>query len=187
MNISGIILILIAAFLIYKIDTSQIGGGLGLRQMTIYNRHQDPYYARQYRELDDVNNVLNRPVMPGNKVTQGLVAYNVWNRGNELELSEPIKKYFDFSDIIHRKTPEETKVLVENLQPFFLDEAMIIDHYGEKFYWDWRYPKQPISVEFAKDPETYVKQHPNEYPSYVIKSRNYSALGPNSIFTVPQE
>jgi hypothetical protein len=183
MNISGIILVLVAAFCIYKIQTGDQTGG-DLQQMTIDNRYQDPYYAQQYRELDDVDNVLNRSQEPGNKVIQDLVAWNVHDDGlgggKEQELREPIKKYLDFMDIKTLETSEETKVLVESKQPYFLDEAMIIDSYGHKFYWDWRYPKQPISIDFATDPDAFVRSHPNEYPSYIIKSRDYSELRPNN-------
>jgi hypothetical protein len=182
MNISGIILVLIAAFLIYQIHVSgqqQTGGAL--KQMTVENRHQDPYYARQYRELDDVDNVLNRPQELGKKHIQDLVARNL-HMGSEMPLQELQQQRMNFSDTDVPKiaTTESAKVLVENQQPYFLDEALILDREGRKYYWDWRYPKQPISVDFVKDPDNYVKTRPNEYPSYVIRSRDYSDLGPNS-------
>lgn len=184
MNISGIILVilvLIASYLIYKIHTDEQTGG-ALSQMTIHNRYQDPYYERQYRELDDVDNVLNRPQEPGNPVIQNLVAKNAFqtssSKGFEgaLELREPVKKYLDFMDIKTQPTSDKVKVLVENQQPYFLEDALIIDRDGHKFYWDWRYPKQPISVDFIKDPDRYVRERPNEYPSYIIKSRDYTEL-----------
>jgi hypothetical protein len=181
MNISGIILVFIAAFLIYKIHTDDGQTGGALQQMTIQNRHQDPYYARQYRELDDVDNVLNRPQEPGKPAIQSLVAKNVHDT-TELELRPSIRKYLDFMDIMTENTPREMKVLVESRQPYFLDEALIIERDGYKFYWDWRYPKQPISLDFIKDPEAYVKSHPNVYPSYIIKSRDYKGLGPNKTY-----
>lgn len=181
MNISGFILVLIAVFLIYKIHTDPIIGQSGGAQTKVEAYlQQDPYYARQYRELDNVDNVLNRPQEPGKEVTQNLVASNVYTH-QQAELCEPVKTYIDFSDmdIVKKETPEETRILVENRQPYFLDEALIIDNYGEQFYWDWRYPKQPISVKFVTDPEGYVRDHPNVYPSYIIKSRNLKNLKPN--------
>ena len=180
MNISGSMLVLLIVYLITKLadfgTIAQLGGSLP--QMNIDNKHHDPNYSRQYRELDDVDNVLNRPVKAVNKITEGLQAKNMF-RGQELELRAPVKTYLDFMDIMTKETPTEVKVLVEDKQPYFLDEALIIDKYGKKFYWDWRYPKQPISVAFAKDPELYIREHPNEYPGYIIASRNYSNLGPN--------
>lgn len=186
MNISGIFLVLIATYLIYKIhtDTDQTGGDL--KQMDISNRYQDPYYTRQFRELDDVDNVLNRPLEATNKDIARLVASNTFggagkpNIGDHPEIRSTPKTYLDFMDIMNKETPKEVKVLIESKQPYFLDEALIIERDGHKYYWDWRYPKQPISLDFAKDPERYTQLHPNEYPSYVIASRNYNGLQPNS-------
>lgn len=179
MNVSGIILVLVIAYILYHVSAHgmpQIGGALP--QMTIRNRYQDPYYARQYRELEDVDNVLNRPLLPVNPVTEKLEGQHEIGVHNEQELREPVKTYFDFAatDRPKRSTGEDTKVLVEVRQPYFLDEALIIDRDGEKYYWDTRYPKQPISINFAKDPVKYIKDRPNEYPSYVIASRNYGDL-----------
>jgi hypothetical protein len=184
MKISGIILVFVAAFLIYKIQTDQTDqtGGT-LTQITIDNRYQDPYYGRQYRELDDVDNVLNRPQEPGKEGIQSLAPINagpeVDGPISQLRLLPPVERYLNFNDIQKTDTTEQTKVLIEGQQPYFLDEALIIDHYGEKYYWDWRYPKQPIAIQFIQDPEGYIRDHPNEYPSYVIKSRDYTNLGPS--------
>ena len=178
MKFSAVILILIALYLIFRINkTDQVGGAV--KQLSIENKTSDPYYARQYRELDNIDNVLIRPLGKGNKNTEKLLPSNMFDSVDQ-ELRVPIKKYLDFIDIMKKTTPEKTKVLVESKQPYFLDESLIIDYYGKKYYWDSRYPKQPISVEFAKDPLTYAKLHPNEYPSYVIASRNLAELEPNS-------
>lgn len=181
MNTSGVILLLVAAFLIYKIqmDQDQTGGSVA-NAITIANRYQDPYYSRQYRELDDVDNVLNRPQTKGDPYIDALVPWNQ-DQDTAQRLRAPVSKYLDFNDDGRKPTPtdEKVKVLVEGRQPYFLDEALIIDRDGKKFYWDWRYPRRPISLQFATDPEGYVRDHPNEYPSYVIASRNYSALQPN--------
>lgn len=183
MNASGIILVLVIAYILNYIREHgmpsmpglQLGGALP--QMTIRNKYKDPYYARQYRELEDVDNVLNRPLLPGSTVIQKLEGCRP-DTHNEQELVEPAKTYFDFAatDRPARKTKDDTRVLVEARQPYFLDDALIIDKDGEKFYWDTRYPKQPISIEFAKDPMKYIQDRPNEYPSYVVASRNYGDL-----------
>jgi len=172
MNTTAIILILLVAYLVYNIQ-DQHGGTL--KQMTINKDYQGPYYARQYRELDDVDNVLNRLVYPRDEVTQRLIPHNKPEQtpGTGPACSD------QYHDIAHLALPDSTIVLVEGQQPYFLDGSgpLVLDRYGKKFYWDARYPKQPISVEFAENPEKYVKDHPNEYPSYVIKSRDYSRLG----------
>lgn len=181
MNASGIILVLVIAYILYYIlehgmpPGLQLGGALP--QMTIRNRYQDPYYARQYRELEDVDNVLNRPLYPADPVIQKLEGRRE-SMHNEQELRTPVKTYFDFAATERptKNTKEDTKVLVEARQPYFLDDALIIDRDGEKYYWDTRYPRRPISIDFAKDPMKYIKERPNEYPSYVIASRNYGDL-----------
>jgi hypothetical protein len=188
MNISGSILILIIIYVLYNFSQGNDFGlgmlGLGLEQMggklpqmNIQNKYDDPYYNRQYRELDDVDNVLNRPLHATVKAIRNLKASNKYLH-NETQLSVPDKVFFDFAaaDVVTKDTSEAVKVLVENKQPYFLDEALIIDKDGKKFYWDTRYPKQPISVEFAKDPVKYVRTRPNEYPSYVVASRNYGDI-----------
>ena len=179
MNLSAIILIIIAIYLIRKINSrDQLGGGV--KQINITNKTNDPYYSRQYRELDNVDNVLLRPIDKSNKDIENLISSNTFTHSDQ-EIRVPIKKYLDFVDTKTRKTPEDTKVIIEHKKPYFLDESLIIDYYGEKYYWDERFPKQPISIDFAKDPIKYVKDHPNEYPSYIVASRNLSDLSPNTV------
>jgi hypothetical protein len=174
-NFSGIILMLLIIYLLYHTyGTDQVGGDL--KQMTISNLYKDPYYGRQYRELDDVDNVLNRPIHKYNIDIENLTASNIY-RHTEQQLTTPIVTYLDFKlQPPPKKTSNEVLAIVEHKQPYFLDEALIIDKDGYKFYWDSRYPKQPISIEFAQDPEKYIQTRPNEYPSYVIASRNYSNM-----------
>lgn len=174
MNTTGIILVIVAAFLVFKISTmddEQRGGSL--KQMTIDNRYQDPYYARQYRELDNVDNVLNRPQEPGKKNIENLKPVHTGGLNAQKQL-----KMEDFSDAPKAVISDTTRVLVEGQQPYFLDEALVIDRDGHKYYWDWRYPKEPVSVEFLTNPQKFIQEHPNVYPSYVVKSRNLSDLQP---------
>ena len=127
MKFSAIILVVVALYLIFKIGkTDQVGGAV--KQLTIKNKTNDPYYARQYRELDDVDNVLIRPLGKGNKETEKLLPSNMFDSVDQ-ELRVPIKKYLDFIDIMQKTTPEKTKVLVESKQPYFLDESLIINYY----------------------------------------------------------
>jgi hypothetical protein len=173
MNIAGcilVILIIAGLYYIYGMAQIKVGGALPAINMS---PTADPYYNRQYKELDDVNNVLNRKVVKGKDNINEL---HPWNEDcdlngklmTQLKLLEPWKRYLDFSDIERAPNSPELKALVEDKQPYFLDEALIIDYYGEKFYNDANYPRHPISVEFAKDPAKFCKENPNVYPSYVI-------------------
>ena len=65
-----IVIVAIAASILHR--AGQLGGGLP--QVTIDNRYEDPYYLQQYRELDSVDNFLNRPLKPRDKETEALVA-----------------------------------------------------------------------------------------------------------------
>ena len=186
MNISGIILVLFAAYLI-------IGVHYPHQQHHPHQQHGSSGggtvskvpYTRQYNELDDVDHVLSRPIEPGNKITDSLVAYNT---GLPFASGEIMPLEAASSLVVldnHAKAPgptpaspipipsQDIKVLVEARQPSFLKEALIIDG---KYYHDQRYPQRPVSVEFAKDPERFVREHPDEYPSYVIKSRMWTPL-----------
>lgn len=168
MNISAIVIVIVIAIaiVISNIGSAPDQSGGVLPQIS----YKNPMYNRQYRELDNVDNVLNRPMVQGDSVTASLQAYNsaeVWA----------------CADITHsevgaeaRAVSETIKDKIETHQPYFLKEPLIIDHYGEKFYWDARYPKQPISIDFQRDPEKYIRDRPNEYPSYVIASRNYDLI-----------
>ena len=178
-HINLVLLILTIGILCYIFNnnmgfTGQTGGALPI---TI--KESGPHYLRHYRELDNVNNVLNRPLAPADKATSQLHASNIWEDRSQLEYIKPVEKYLKFEDYAEEPVAEDTKTLVEAKQHYFLDEAKIIDYYGKKYYWDWRYPREPLPVEFAKDADKWVKEHPNLYPSYVISSRNYSQLKNN--------
>lgn len=172
------ILILTVYYLLQDTELVQLGGSA--LPVTLPESGQSPY-NRQYRELDNVDNVLNRPLHSADKVTAGLHAANTWEnvdgtRRSNLELIKPNKHYLDFNDIDADLVSPDTRALVESKQHYFLDEAKIIDYYGKKFYWDWRYPKEPLPIEFAHNPEKWVRENPNLYPSYIVRSRDYSQL-----------
>lgn len=185
---------LILVALLIKVYNAPDQSGGALKQVTIANKYTEPYYSRQYRELDDVNNVLNRPtfkpvdyinkLQPANEACASPGQKDdTLKCSRPLELKVPHKRYLHFTDIETKQTPQNLKVLVESKQPYFLDEALVVDYYGKKFYWDSRYPKEPISVLFAQDPERFIREHPNEYPSYIIKSRDYSRLKPAGAYS----
>ena len=57
-------------------------------------------------------------------------------------------------------------------QYMFGDDSSLV-HYNNMYYHDWRFPEKPIEVEFAANPEEYVKKHPKRYPSYVYKTKEH--------------
>lgn len=178
-NITIAILTILTLYYLFK-DTDLIQSGGGLIPVTLSEGSSSPY-TRQYRELDNVDNVLNRPLQPVDKDTARQHAANTWENVDgtartQLEFRKPDKRYLDFNDIDADLVSPDTRALVESRQHYFLDEAKIIDYYGKKFYWDWRYPKEPLPIEFAQDPDKFVRENPNLYPSYVIRSRDYSQL-----------
>lgn len=178
MNISGLMVILMILYLLYHFkDGSHIQDGGNPPYASIENKYQEPYYQQQYNELDNVDNVLNRPIQQGKDHIKDLHASNMYDH-QELDLKIPPKKYLDFMDVQNRETPKDLKVLVEGKQHYFLDKALVIDYYGHKYYWDYRFPRQPISVEFARNPAQYIKEHPSVYPSYVIASRRTPYISP---------
>lgn len=168
MNITGALLILVIVCILATIlATRQTGGALP--QVSINNRYEDPYYAQQYKELDSVDNFLNRPLHPRDAITEALVPVEEGRvTSSPTLIGRPARKYLDFKDIITEPTSEKVKTYVSDRQPYFFDDPVVVDYYGKKFYWDWRYPRHPISTEFATDPEKFCREHPKEYPSYVI-------------------
>jgi hypothetical protein len=121
-------------------------------------------YSQQFNELDNVNNVLNRPVLPGNKFIAEMSP-------NDYDNNIAVLPKESMPDVKREKLSNGTKAIIEAKQPYFLDNALIVNYYGKTHYWDWRYPRQPIPIEFATDPDRFVKENPEEYPSYVIQSR----------------
>ena len=177
-----ILLALLTALVIIYRTTPHVGGSLKDRgHIRNPEKHGEPSYIRQYKELDAINNVLNRPVKPGQKDINNLQASNL-QPGIEHELSGGYAQWDEGTSaatLADEKVDSTLKVLVEDRQPFFLDGALIIHKDGQKFYWDARYPREPVSLDFAEHPDKYVAEHPTVYPSYVISSRDYSGLKPH--------
>lgn len=130
-------------------------------------------YQRQLNELEDVDRVLDRPTKPGDKYVENL---KLPLEGAPISdkyqhLVKLKRKTFDFKDIVDKPVSEDDLVKVEDKQPYMFDEPVIVDYYGTKNYWDWRFPRKPISIKFLENPEEFCKRHPDQYPSYVIASR----------------
>ena len=61
------------------------------------------------------------------------------------------------------------KEVIKKFSPFMYDSGCkTFTSFGNKFYYDYRFPARPIEVEFANDPEQYTKSYPKRYPSYLI-------------------
>jgi hypothetical protein len=132
-------------------------------------------YLRQQLELQDIDKVLQRPVKVSKK--ENIKPENTWRYEDGtvrsfMELVKPLKRFLAFTDIEKDKVTSEDKEIVKQRQHEFLGDANIVDRYGKKFYWDKRFPRKLIPIEFARDPEKFVEEHPNVYPSYVIASQN---------------
>jgi hypothetical protein len=168
MSITGLfIVLLISCLFILGISsrTQTAGSASGWSPMTIPVTSNA--YSQQFNELDNVNNVLNRPVKPGNKYISELLP-NDEDAGAPSTLPKE-----SMPDIKRMVVSEGSRVIIESKQPYFLDNALIVDYYGAPHYWDWRYPQQPIPIAFATEPEKFVKEHPEVYPSYVVLSKNF--------------
>lgn len=168
MSIIGLLIVIFILSLLFKFNF-QIGGTIKGADIVkpVQFPASDSSYLQQYHELHNVDNVLKRKQYLRNEVINN-VKPNDGNLNYHLNVL-PFK-------LNEKITTTDTKNLVEEKQPYFLDDALVVKYYGVDHYWDWRYPRQPIRVEFAKNPSKYVREHPDEYPSYIIKSRNFKDL-----------
>lgn len=132
-------------------------------------------YTQRINELENTDRVLERKIVTGKQEINNLGVplskphvTDVYKRIRPLQ-----KRTFRFKDIkkatIAKSDPLNT--LIDDRQPYMFDQPEVVNYYGKNHYWDWRYPKKPISVEFAADPAGYCQKYPQKYPSYVIASR----------------
>lgn len=139
-------------------------------------------FQRRINEIIDTDRVLDRKVVPGKKSISNLIL-----RDSKPETTENCLKLQKCQKNrgmrFHKDDPKEVtcisethpvRTLIEEKQPYMMDKSEIINYYGSQSYWDWRFPRKPIDIRFAVNPKKYVKEHPNTYPSYVIKSRQWS-------------
>jgi hypothetical protein len=157
-----------------------IGGAPLVRDAT-----EQTYYARQFDELKNTDNVLYRETEEPPEDINDLQLFPSGKSTNSepLEMKTPKRVKFNFKDMQFHDEQTENKEMIKRIQPYFMSQPEIIYRAdGSNYYWDWQFPKQAVSTEFAKDPERFVREHPLEYPSYVIRSRM-----PNKCNPVPQE
>lgn len=175
--IAGIVIVVI--LLRNYIPEPQKGGAPLVRDAT-----ETTYYARQFDELKDVDNVLYRETEEPPEDINNLELFHSKQTNSEpLELKSPKRVKFNFKDMKYHDEQVENKEMIKRIQPYFMSQPEIIHRAdGSNYYWDWQFSKQAVSTDFAKDPERFVREHPLEYPSYVIRSRI-----PNKCSPVPQE
>jgi hypothetical protein len=190
LSIPGITLVIIlVAIFLYLVSCGQSGGSAipGYHGYNLPISNKDPHFLRQYLELDNINNVLNRPLEKANPHINSLKVHCVTS-GPEADVEtdgmaqefKAAKYYLDFADPQSITATPEDKTLAKANQHYFLDESLVLDREETgNYYWDWRYPRQPISIKFAHDPVKFIKEHPMEYPSYIVKSRDYQQLQPH--------
>jgi len=170
MSVIGLLIVLFLVSLLFKFNFQSGGANKGAHiEKPLAFPSSDSSYLQQYYELHNVDNVLKRKQYLANEVI------------NNVTPNDGILNYH--LNVLPLKTEgpiitKDSVSLIESKQPYFLDDPLIVKYYGVDHYWDWRFPRQPIRVEFAKDPSKYIKDHPDEYPSYIIKSRNYKNLQP---------
>ena len=178
LDFHGVLLILFFALIIYFVrgigvpDAAQKGGQDTTRSL---NENQ-LVYARQYKELDNFQNVLHRSVDAADETTNNLVGFtsDMSTDSQPALLKEPTEHYLDLTADPYPVPPKpsaDLKKRVKERQPYFMGKPYVKDYYGKQYYADWRYPLFLVSTEFAENPAKFIHEHPKEYPSYVINSR----------------
>jgi hypothetical protein len=168
MNIAGlfVVLLLSSLFILGALKVQSGGSPSGWSSVTVPNHEQLNVYSQQINELDNVDNVLNRKQFPGKPWIDQLLPVE---EGED----KAVLPTQSLPDIKSPLVSVGTKAVLESKQPYFLDEALIVNYYGVPHYWDWRFPRQPLPLEFSQNPEKFVKENPEVYPSYIVNSRNY--------------
>jgi hypothetical protein len=182
MNLSGIFLMVFIFAIVYYISSmpSQRGGVDTELNLT----PNQSIYTQQYNELHDVNNVLKREVQPADETTNNLVGYNL-SDSTPTELQAPNKKGQRFyTHPVAKPITSELRHRVKERQPYFLRKPYIKTYYGKTYYPDARYPLFLVDTAFAEDPEKFLREHPMEYPSYVIASRTPQPQIPKGVSTL---
>ncbi len=164
MNILALSLIALIA-LILAILPNNSNSGLpqtgGKSDPVIFN------YSRNHRELENVDNVLDRQVTKGTTIVNPVPCGNT---NADYVIRNEIKP-------LNKSISQDLKALIQYRQPYMFDKPKITDIDTNKYYYDWKYPRKPISVEFLKNPKKYCRSNPLEYPctdSRFQSSLNYA-------------
>lgn len=110
---------------------------------------------------NDIDLALNKVTEKGDPVANGVQPRNemsCFTHDAELHELSPLKE-FDPS-------------LTKDYNQYMFGEDSRLVRYNNNYYHDWRFPAQPVEVEFAENPEDYIKKYPKRYPSYVYKTKD---------------
>ena len=192
MDIVAIIVVILIPLVIWFVliksaATKDQSGGAVSCGVNINPVDASPKIKRQICEIRNVNNFLNRGLLPVDEDIENLQKANgaltLPDGSPRVEAEcQPCSWMFrelNFEDIDCDDVSSDQKTLVESKQPFFLESPYVIRYYGKNHYFDSRYPRKPIHVSFLEDEDKFVREHPQVYPSYVITSRNYEKLEPS--------
>ena len=184
-----LVLLVLLGIVAYVVRSPPQTGGADDKQPAV-NEPDNGFMAqvqRQICELANPDNFLRREVVSGSPDVARTVGYKQssylpnGDRRDQEELKEGADKLGvvpQFTDCDCAPVSSTDKAQVASNQPFFLDSPHVISYYGKNFYWDMRYPRKPIPVEFLRDEKAFVKKHPQVYPSYVIASRRLKKVQP---------
>ena len=123
----------------------------------------DPYYVA-YDNFYDPNRLMTKPlIMADDKVT-GVLDETI----DSAPFNDNIK--YNYVKSCDSLTTEDKKKIRLHQMPF-LKEVDLIDYYNKDFYYDARFPQEPLDIAFAKEPEKYCRNNKNIYPCYKWYSR----------------
>jgi hypothetical protein len=117
-------------------------------------------YNNRINEMNNLDMVLQREIINGESDINNTKPYhytipNIYSKN--------IKSHY------HENKYEILKQIKKNC---ILKNKEIIEHDNYFFYYDHRYPKQLLPVDFALDPLLYIKNNPTLYPSYIFLKDN---------------
>ena len=118
----------------------------------------DPYYVA-YDGMYDPNRLMTKPLVMGDDKVTGVLDETI----DSSSFNDNIKyNYVQPCDAL--TTADKKKIKMHQVP--FLKEVDLVDYYNKDFYYDARYPQEPVDIAFAKDPENYCRNNKNIYPCY---------------------
>ena len=132
--------------------------------LAAYKQEAKESYENNMYSADTFNSIdlaLNKVVGKGDPIADAVQPrdeMSCFTHDAELHDLAPLKEF----------DPALTK---DHNQYMFGDDSTLV-RYNNNYYHDWRFPAQPVEVEFSVNPEEYVKKHPKRYPSYVYKTKD---------------
>ena len=125
----------------------------------------------------DEHLIFDLPIVEGDKYINNLEVLNSFPTSKPEQITNNDKQTYhvfddlDF-DIDGVDIDNELKNKVLERQPYILgSEPKIINSYNKKYYWDYKYPKQPIPIEFLMDTEKFCLNNKSVYPCPEIYAR----------------